>query len=108
MFAFVSFPCMIHLALHVLVPLSIAWSYGHWRNKPFWRPFLVMMATMAIDADHLLASPIYDPNRCSIGFHPLHTLIPILIYGLFCFSSKTRWVGVGLLLHMALDALDCL
>jgi hypothetical protein len=35
---------------------------------------------MIVDVDHLLADPIYDPNRCSIGFYPLHTTPAIVIY----------------------------
>ena len=67
----------------------------------------MMMLTMVVDIDHLLANPIYDPGRCSIGFHPLHELVPIGIYVLLCFHSKTRLVGLGLTIHMLLDSLDC-
>ena len=84
-----------------------------------------MIATMLVDLDHLLADPIYDPNRCSIGFHPLHTAPAILIYILMFslpllagrknegsgFSSSARILhlaGLGLLIHMALDWIDCL
>jgi len=55
----------------------------------------------------LLASPIYDANRCSIGFHPLHQYWFIGIYLAMSFFSKTRLIGVGLIIHMSLDALDC-
>lgn len=66
-----------------------------------------MVATMAVDLDHLVADPIYDPMRCSIGFHPLHQPIFIAVYALLCGFKKTRWVGIGLLVHMALDSIDC-
>jgi len=66
-----------------------------------------MMATMLIDLDHLLATPIYDMGRCSLGFHPLHTFIPISIYALLCVIPKTRLIGIGLLIHLLLDSLDC-
>ena len=66
-----------------------------------------MMATMAVDLDHLMANPIYDPNRCSIGFHPLHRTLPICIYLLLMCFPKTRLVGAGLSLHMLLDSIDC-
>ncbi len=66
-----------------------------------------MMSTMLVDLDHLLADPIYDPARCSIGFHPLHGFIPIAIYGLLCLPPRTRLVGIGLVIHMLLDFLDC-
>jgi hypothetical protein len=66
-----------------------------------------MILTMGVDADHLLATPIYDANRCGIGFHPLHTWWAIAVYlGMVAFP-KTRLVGSGLVLHMALDTLDC-
>lgn len=67
-----------------------------------------MMSTMLVDIDHLLANPIYEPNRCSIGFHPLHEFIPIIIYGVFCFIKPLRYIGIGLVIHMALDSIDCM
>ena len=66
-----------------------------------------MLAGMLIDIDHLLADPIYDAERCSIGFHPLHTPLPIVIYVLLLFHPKTRPLGIGLILHIFLDSLDC-
>ena len=86
---------------------------------------LVMLATMVVDVDHLLARPIYDPARCSIGFHPLHTMSAIILYGglaalplvvrrrvvgtrLARTVSAVSLAGVGLLIHMTLDAADCL
>ena len=73
------------------------------------RAYLIMVATMAIDLDHLLASPIYDPLRCSIGFHPLHTSIAILFYVMLCFAPirAVRYCGYGLVTHVSLDAIDC-
>ena len=62
---------------------------------------------MLVDLDHLLATPIYSPARCSIGFHPLHQLWLIAVYVALCFVPKTRLVGLGLSIHMALDAIDC-
>lgn len=66
-----------------------------------------MIVTMLVDLDHLLATPIYDPGRCSIGFHPLHTILPICFYILACFFPKTRYIGLGLVIHMILDSIDC-
>ena len=66
-----------------------------------------MVTTMLVDIDHLLANPVYDPGRCSIGFHPLHGFLPIALYVFLCFIPKVRYVGIGLVIHMALDALDC-
>ena len=62
---------------------------------------------MAVDIDHLLAVPIYDPNRCSIGFHPLHSYIAIGTYFILLFFPKARLIALGLVIHMMLDYLDC-
>ena len=77
----------------------------HWQKA-----YLIMIATMLVDVDHLLATPIYNPGRCSIGFHPLHTTVPMIIYVLLCFvpQQTTRLIGIGLVIHMVLDGLDCL
>ena len=69
--------------------------------------YAVMMATMLVDLDHLLAEPVYQLNRCSIGFHPLHDLPLIGIYLFLCGPRRTRLLGLGLTIHMALDSLDC-
>lgn len=113
---------MIHIALHFIIPLLIALVFyrSQWRSA-----VMIMIATMLVDADHLLADPIYDPNRCSIGFHPLHTWPAIVIYvGLFLVPlimsrrqaggnlkdamRMSHLIGLGLLIHMILDGLDCL
>jgi len=67
----------------------------------------MMIATMVVDLDHLLAVPIYDPNRCSIGFHPLHSYVAIGIYFVLLFFPKLRIIAIGLIIHMALDFIDC-
>ena len=95
---------MAHLALHFIVPLLVAFLFFSENLK---LSYLVMMLTMLVDLDHLLASIIYDANRCSIGFHPLHQYWFIAIYLVMSFFSKTRLIGVGLIIHMSLDALDC-
>lgn len=95
---------MIHIILHFLVPAAVAFIFF----RPAWtKVFLILIATMLVDLDHLLADPIYDPNRCSVGFHPLHSYAAIAIYCLFLAFPKTRIVGIGLLIHMILDYLDC-
>ena len=66
-----------------------------------------MMVTMLVDLDHLLADPIYDPMRCSIGFHPLHQPLFITLYLGLCFFPKVRLFGIGLLIHIVLDSVDC-
>jgi len=96
---------MFHILLHFLVPMLVAVLF--YRDKWF-KAMLIMWLTMLVDLDHLLADPIYDPDRCSIGFHPLHQPVMIVLYGLLLVHPKTRLVGWGLLIHMTLDGLDCL
>lgn len=63
---------------------------------------------MLVDLDHLLATPIFNPCRCSIGFHPLHSYMAIAAYFLLLVPKKTRIIAIGLLLHMLTDGIDCL
>lgn len=100
----VSLSTAIHLALHGVVPLVVAWLFFRSRWRKAW---LIMLATMLVDLDHLLADPIFSPDRCSIGFHPLHSYTAIGGYLLMSLWSPTRLVGLGLLIHMAVDASDC-
>ncbi len=66
-----------------------------------------MLATMLVDVDHLFATPLFDPSRCSINFHPLHTYWAMGVYVLLLFLKKTRIIAVGLLFHMLTDYIDC-
>ena len=95
---------VLHVALHFLIPGLIAILFFKKRWRQAW---LIMVLTMAVDLDHLMANPIYDPNRCSINFHPLHSYLSILLYGLMTAFPKTRLIGLGLLIHMAIDLGDC-
>ncbi|MGR4874374.1 DUF6122 family protein [Pseudoxanthomonas sp. LARHCG66] len=96
---------LLHLLLHVIVPVATArvfWPKA-WKRAALW-----MLAAWVIDLDHLLADPVYAPGRCSIGFHPLHTWPAMLAYGALVIPRKTRWFGVGLVIHIVLDGIDCL
>lgn len=103
-------PCLsegyptIHIALHFLVPALVTALFF---RKRWALAYGLMMATMLVDLDHLLATPVYDPGRCSIGFHPLHTAWPIALYGVLCCFRHTRYIGIGLIIHMVLDSIDC-
>jgi hypothetical protein len=69
-----------------------------------------MVAANLIDLDHLLASPIFDPDRCSIGFHLLHGWEAAIAY-LLMLAIPRWWVralGLGALWHLAIDWGDCL
>ena len=67
-----------------------------------------MLAAILIDVDHLLATPIFDPNRCSINFHFLHQYWAMALYVVFLFIKPLRIIGIGLLIHMLADWIDCL
>ena len=95
---------MLHISLHLVVPLVVV---GLFFKKEWKIAYFIMLSTMLVDLDHLLANPIYDPNRCSIGFHPLHQPWFIAFYFILSFYPKTRFIGVGLVIHMVLDAIDC-
>jgi hypothetical protein len=95
---------VVHYSLHFLVPGLLAWLFF---RKDWKRAWWLMAATMVVDLDHLLATPIFDPTRCSIGYHPLHTWPAIVGYVLLLLPSSTRIVAVGLLFHMLTDYQDC-
>jgi len=95
---------LIHLLLHIATPAAVAAIA--YRDR-FLKAWLIMLAALVIDADHLLADPVYDAHRCSIGFHPLHQYPLIALYALAAFWPKTRLIGIGLLLHVLLDGIDC-
>jgi len=96
---------LIHYFLHFGFPLVIAFF---WNKKKWLQSYIILLLTMLIDLDHLLANPIFDPNRCSIGFHPLHSYLAIGVYFTLLFFKKTRLIAIGLLLHMLTDGIDCL
>ncbi|SJZ45809.1 DUF6122 family protein [Sediminibacterium ginsengisoli] len=96
---------ILHYFLHFAFPAIVAWFYTPERWK---RTYLLFLCTMVIDLDHLIAIPVFDPCRCSIGFHPLHSWPMIGVYLLLLVPKKTRIIAVGLLLHMITDGIDCL
>ena len=98
---------IIHYSAHFLVPGVIAWFIFPLRWKIAWG---IMLLTMAVDLDHLLANPIFDPSRCGIGFHPLHSYLAIGFYFLLLLFPNIyiRIIATGLLLHMFADFQDCL
>jgi hypothetical protein len=93
-----------HYGCHILIPLFVAIIWF----KPNWKvAFLIMFSGMLIDLDHLLANPIFDPNRCSINYHPLHSYYALAVYIILLFPKKTRLLGLGLVIHLIADAVDC-
>ena len=96
----------IHYSLHFIFPLLIAFVFF---RKNWKKVYLIMLLTMIVDLDHLIANPIYQADRCSINFHPLHTYYAIAAYIILIFFRKPlNIIGIGLLLHMLTDFIDCL
>ncbi|WP_081411152.1 DUF6122 family protein [Tenacibaculum ovolyticum] len=96
----------IHYFLHFGFPFIIAYFFF---RKNYKKVYLILVATMLVDLDHILSSPIFQANRCSFGFHLLHTYYAIVIYILLLFFKKPyNIIGLGLLLHMLTDLIDCL
>lgn len=94
----------LHYFLHLIFPAAIAFVFF---RKDWKKAYLILLATMLVDADHLLSSPIFSPDRCSINFHLLHTYWAIAIYFLLLFfKGFPRIIGLGLLLHMLTDYID--
>ena len=118
---------LVHYGLHFIAPGILAYAFFRDNWKTAW---LIMIATMCVDIDHLYAckhmfpleggwvwpsighllecDEIFVPNRCSIGFHPLHSYYAISLYAVLLIIPKTRIVAVGLLFHMLTDYQDCL
>ena len=94
----------IHYFLHFIFPVFIALLF--YRSQ-WLKAYIVLLLTMLVDLDHLLADPIFSPDRCSINFHPLHSYIAIVCYAFGLLFRKTRLIAIGLLLHMLTDTLDC-
>ena len=98
---------MLHYGGHFLAPFLVTALI--WRSE--WkRAGAAMVAANLIDLDHLLASPIFDPDRCSIGFHLLHGWEAAIAY-LLMLAIPRWWVralGLGALWHLAIDWGDCL
>lgn len=93
-----------HYGCHFLLPLAVALLF----YKTNWKfAYVIMTLGMLIDLDHLLANPIFDPNRCSINFHPLHSYYAIFVYVLLLIPKKTRLIGLGLVIHIIADVVDC-
>lgn len=96
---------IIHYSLHFFLPLIIAILFF---KKEWKKVYVIMILTMLVDLDHLLADPIYQADRCSINFHPLHSYYAIVIYFIMSFFRKPfNIIGIGLVLHMIADYTDC-
>lgn len=96
---------ILHYSLHFFLPLIIAILFF---KKEWKKVYVIMLLTMIVDLDHLLANPIYQADRCSINFHPLHSYYAIALYFIMSFFRKPfNIIGIGLILHMIADFTDC-
>jgi len=97
---------LLHYFLHLVFPVFIAVIFF---RKEWKKAYFILLATMLVDLDHLLSNPVFDPNRCSINFHLLHTKYAFFFYvALLFFRKPWNIIGIGLVLHMATDYIDCL
>ena len=99
---------IVHYSLHFLVIGIIAYLYD---RKNWLRAWLILAGTMLVDVDHLASTPVFDPDRCSIGFHILHSEIAMTMYFLGMVVIKQRIIRlicIGLFFHMLTDFIDCI
>ena len=96
---------VLHYGIHFLVPILIALLF--YRDRKV-RVALILLAGILLDIDHVFADPIFDPNRCSICFHPLHSYFLVPIYVGLTLWKKTRLLGLALIIHIIADSTDCL
>lgn len=74
-----------------------------WKNAS-----ILIISSNLIDIDHLFVTPIYEANRCSINFHPLHSWYIFPIYFIGLLIKKYSFFFIGIILHLTLDYFDCL
>jgi len=98
---------IIHYTLHFCTPFIFGKILF---KKNWWNASLIMFFTMIIDLDHLLANPIFDSARCSIGFHPLHSIYAAIIYLCILIIPSWKWraISIGCLWHLCTDLIDCM
>jgi hypothetical protein len=95
---------LLHYGIHIFLPILAGWFFY---RKHRIKAILVLLAGILIDLDHLLADPIFDACRCSIGYHPLHTYWAMAAYSLLFLFPKTRIFGLALMIHILADSVDC-
>jgi hypothetical protein len=80
---------LTHYGIHFGLPLSIAVLFF----KSNWKvAYIIMLCGLLIDLDHVLVNPVFDSDRCSINFHPLHSYYAIAVYlGLAVFKKQEFW-----------------
>ncbi|HXK50083.1 MAG TPA: DUF6122 family protein [Clostridiales bacterium] len=94
-----------HNLLHILLPLSVSLRFYSQKWKTAW---VIMISAYIIDLDHFLSDPVFDPDRCSIGSHILHSYPAAALYLALFFLRRFRLIAAGLLLHILTDMTDCI
>jgi len=95
----------LHYGIHFILPIAVGMLFFK-ENRM--RVILILLSAILIDLDHLMATPIFDPNRCSINYHFLHQYWAMAAYTLFLLIKPLRVLGIGLWIHMVADWTDCL
>lgn len=95
---------ILHYGIHFLVPIAIGLLFFK-ENRL--KVIVILLAGIVIDVDHLWADPIFDSDRCSIGFHALHSYWAIGGYAALLVFKTTRIFGLALLIHILADTVDC-
>ena len=103
---------MLQTLVHYFFHFIFIGAIAYWYDKNNWkRNWLILLGTMVVDIDHLIADPIFHPTRCSVGFHHLHSEYIIPFYFLAAVFLKhyiLRLIAIGLAFHMLTDFIDCL
>jgi hypothetical protein len=94
----------IHYGIHFLLPLIIALI---WYKPRFTKVYFIFLLGFIIDLDHLFATPMFSPDRCSINYHFMHSYYAIAVYFGLLFLKKTRLIAIGLICHIIADSADC-
>jgi len=95
----------VHYGIHFLVPIAVALLF--YKNNLRYA-IVVLLAGILIDLDHLWATPIFDPDRCSINFHPLHSYWAMVVYLGMLWFKRWRIFGLAACIHLLADTADCL
>ncbi len=98
------FRFILHYGIHFILPILIGLIFFKEHRL---KVILILLGGILIDVDHLWANPIFDPNRCSIGFHFLHSYWAIGLYFVLLFYKPTRIIGLALVIHIFADSVDC-
>ncbi len=100
---------IIHQVANSILLAGFYWYEQNIKKHVFnWKNVCVqLLLASLIDLDHLSANPIYDPARCSINFHLLHSwyVWPVYVAGLF--SKKYKYFFAAIIVHLILDYFDC-